>query len=256
VLPLVSFAIHVRVDGTDWVAVATAVATAALALAGWIALISLKDARRTRHAAIIADLSRRWDEPRATAARRRTGDYEPAALRDLVLRIYRPDPSSTEAERLADVEELFRLGRWLNVLETVGVLYTEKALSDKVIFKLWAGQLVSAWAKWEPTILTMRDLERRPGIYENFEKLENRMRQLLAKELRRERSSRGGHRADSERSEGAGYSARSSSASPVPDNTDKTKSRALRSLTLLLSLSAVVMVYRRSLGRMVRRLMG
>jgi hypothetical protein len=166
----------------------TAVATSVLSLAALMALASLWDAKRTRHATIVTDLSRRWDEPAATDARQRSGDYEPAALVDLVDRVYRPADAATTEEREKDVEELFRLGRWLNVLETVGVLYTEKSLSRRVIFKLWGGQIAAAWERWEAAITLMRTTERRPGIYGNFEKLAKKMRHMLAKELRKTRT--------------------------------------------------------------------
>jgi hypothetical protein len=168
----------------EWI---TAIATTVLAVAAIAALANLIDARRTRHAHIVTDLSRRWDEPAATDARRRSGDYDAAALVALIERVYRPPLDATEAEREADVEELYRLGRWLNVLETVGVLYTEKTLSERLIFKLWAGQFAAAWEKWESAISLMRDLERRPGIYGNFQEVAERMRHLLAKELQAER---------------------------------------------------------------------
>jgi hypothetical protein len=192
-------------EGTDWPAWITAGGTAIVAAFALVALASLRDARRTRHAAIVTDLSRRWDEPDATEARRRSGDYEPRALVELVERIYKPPPTATDKEKLEDVEELFRLGRWLNLLETVGVLYTERALSRKVIFKLWGGQIASHWERWREAILLMRRLERRPGIY--FQQVAERMRPMLAKELQKARTATEDAGPDYESPGGAGHSA-------------------------------------------------
>jgi hypothetical protein len=217
VLPPVDvfFAIDVKLvdEGTDWAAWMTGIFTAVLAIGAWVALFSLKDAKRTRHAATITDLSRRWDEPAATDARRRTGDYDAAALLGLVRRVYLPAPTATDEERLADVDELFRLGRWVNLLETIGVLFREKALSDRVIFRLWGGQIVSAWTKWEKPVVWMRDWERRPGIYENFQCVDERMRKMLARELKKSRAS--GGRPGHEPPAGAGYSADKNAQSSV-----------------------------------------
>jgi len=49
-------------EGVDWATWLIAVGTLLLAGAAWCALLSLRDAKRNRHATLITDLTRRWDE--------------------------------------------------------------------------------------------------------------------------------------------------------------------------------------------------
>jgi hypothetical protein len=183
-------------DAPTWTDQATAIGTIAtaiiLALTAAFALGALADAKRTRHAQIVTDLSRRWDERLTTASRERAGDYDSKALLDLVDRVYDPPKSATAEQRKQDVDEFFLLGRWLNVIETIAALHADKSLDGDLIFMLWGNWIAAAWTEWELAVNRMRQLERRPGIFRNFQVLAQEMRQRLADEIRGERSAASG----------------------------------------------------------------
>lgn len=179
----------------DWPAWITAVstgvlaaATSVLAAAAIVALQSLsaareglEDARRTRHAQLITDLSRRWDEPLAKESRNLNGELGTSGIMVAVDRIYDPPHrwfrSSTVTR--ADLERFFKLCAWPNLIETIGVLVAEGAISPDVVFKMWGAGIVSAWEMWEEPITHMRTAEAKRGIYRQFETVADEMRLLL-----------------------------------------------------------------------------
>jgi hypothetical protein len=152
----------------------TAVGTLVLAGAAIVALLNLRDARRTRHAGIVTDLSRRWDEPLAMDSRRLNASYDTDGLRDLIALYYAQRGTPKRAQQ-KDVEAFFDLQGWINLIETIGVLRSERAVSARVIFKLWGATIATTWEKWELPIKDMRRLEEHPGVYKNFERLAKSM---------------------------------------------------------------------------------
>lgn len=177
-----SAAALVAVSAPDWAAKMAALATLVLAIAAVIALASLGDARRARHAQIILDLSRRWDEPIATESRELEGDYDVAGILSLIESVYKPPAGATVAAQKAGVAVFFKLQASLNLMETIGVLYAEDAISGRVIFRLWGASIVQTWDRWDQPIRRMRDLEKRLGIYRYFELLARDMKERLTAE--------------------------------------------------------------------------
>lgn len=160
----------------------TALGTLVLAGAAVTALVglrSLRDARRTRHAELLADLSRRWDEPLAAESRLISGEYDSRALLDLLGRIYDPPSWLTDGERRRDSETYLNLLAALNLMETIAALWAERTLGAGVIFRLWGTTFVEVWDRWFPAIEYMRTWEEDPGVYDNFENLVRVMRRRV-----------------------------------------------------------------------------
>lgn len=148
-------------------------------VAAFLALLGLADARRTRHAQIVTDLSTRWDEPMIKDSRTRNAAMSADEIFNLAVRAYLPMGSAGRDQART---EFFELWPWLNVIETIGALNREGAISDKTVFRMWGMSVAEAWDKWEEPVALMRVEARRRGIYRNFEELATKMRKLLDRE--------------------------------------------------------------------------
>ena len=75
-------------EGPDWAAKMTAWGTLATALilgvTGFVVWRQLRDAKKTRHGGLLADLSRRWDEPLMVESQRLFARYSTSGIVDLV----------------------------------------------------------------------------------------------------------------------------------------------------------------------------
>ena len=139
---------------TDWLPLVAAL----VALIG--AYLVWKAAEKARHAALMAELSRRWDEPTLSESRR----FMDSLGTNLRATFQRwddvQDPRSYILERVPNFFED------LSVLEQVG------AIDFEMIRMSLGRSVVEVWEIWEPTIRYRRkkfgDDEE---IYGNFEKL-------------------------------------------------------------------------------------
>src|SRR6516225_3424680 len=79
----------------DWPSWVTAIGTAAgalvVAVAAIIALVSLNDAKRTRHASLVTELDERWNDPLTIASVKLYSKHGPHGIIDLYERLYDPD---------------------------------------------------------------------------------------------------------------------------------------------------------------------
>jgi len=164
-------------------------ATAVLALAAIaalaVALNTLGDATRTRHAALVTDISRRWGEPEATESRLLFSQYSDSALLALIDRIYDPArpqfPSALQrTQRAADLVAFGKLLVQPTLIESLGLLEKEGAISRGVIYELWGPPIVSTWMAWRTPIRAMRDAENREGVFACFYNLASEMRTEMA----------------------------------------------------------------------------
>jgi hypothetical protein len=162
------------------------------------ALAGLEDARRTRHAQLVTDLSRRWDEPDTVESMMAYSAHGPSGISALARRLY--GASEKEPPASEDDLRLFNtLNRWPSLIETIGVLNSEGAISSEVVYKMWGPGIVAAWKAWSAPVDTLRALDGYPAsTFPYFQKLageiENRMAaekkgreedRLAASELRR-----------------------------------------------------------------------
>jgi hypothetical protein len=156
-------------EGPDWAAITTAVATAVTAIIlGLTALFigrQLADARRTRHAQLLIDLSRRWDEPLIADSELASARFSPAEKVDLAKRAYAAAPSQT------DVENWGLLLVIPNLCETLGVLEAEGAISLPTISRMWGTAIQGIWRHWEQPIDQVRETTKAPRAYVELQRL-------------------------------------------------------------------------------------
>jgi hypothetical protein len=165
------FSVPVHIVGTDWAALAAWTTAAILLVTALFALWELRGSEQTRYAELLADLSRRWDEPLLANARRRIATLSAVDLEDLVLRM---------AEQRVSVQEgitYYRIQPLPNFIETLAVLeYDVSGLSIEILDQLWGSNILSDWDRWEPAIRALRVRTVDDTIYANFELLANRIR--------------------------------------------------------------------------------
>jgi len=158
-----------------WLAVST-FATAAVLLGSALAgMSSLWDARRTRHAALVADLARRWSEPAAVESRLLFGEYGSENLAELIERVYGEKTSSR-----TDLDAFWKLSTFPTLIEQIGVLHAERAISSRVVYRMWGAAIAADWESWRDHVRRLRELEGRTGVYTSFEALAREMRKEIA----------------------------------------------------------------------------
>jgi hypothetical protein len=149
-----------------------------------IAVDGLEDAQRTRHAQLLLDLSRRWDEEAVIESVKLSSMHSVEGVTELLERLYADQPDrlddSERQRRSEDLDLYAKLFIWPNLLETIGGLYSAGAISAEVVYKMWGAEVVSAWDTWEKSVYRLRELEKDAGTYRNFQELAERMTPLHA----------------------------------------------------------------------------
>jgi hypothetical protein len=166
------------------------------------ALNALDDARNTRHAQLLTDLSRRWDEPLIVRSRKLFGEYaRTGRLIDLVDYMYEaPTPGTPWYRAFVDrikhgesrpgseekLDDFYALTAWPNLIETIGVLESERAIDGSVVYKMWGSGIIAAWSGWCDAIERIRDYvdQDRDTTYAHFQRLAGKMAGLRAADRR------------------------------------------------------------------------
>ena len=146
--------------------IVTAVA-ASLALLG-IALAWLS-ATRARHASLMADISRRWDEGLLIESRMSAAGFDDPYLLQFYMQVLVEEQS----------EALFVIQRIPNFFEDLAVLERARAISFRVIRETFGRGVVDTWQQWELAVRFLRQDEEDDTIYEHFENLAVRMWRAL-----------------------------------------------------------------------------
>jgi hypothetical protein len=178
-----SILIAVILVASDWLnsARVTAAATLLTAAGIFVALYGLADARRTRHAQIVTDLSERWDSEESAESQRAFLLQGSDAVGALFRRLYDPPQSRTLREFGSDLRLQTALLRWPNLLETIGVLHSTGIVSTDVVYRMWGAGVVSWWRSWEAIADELREFDKeRPGIFRHFQKLNDDMEKHAA----------------------------------------------------------------------------
>jgi hypothetical protein len=160
-----------------WTDKLTAISTAAtfgvLALSGFLALRQLRETERTRYGELIADLSRRWDEPYMRTSRLTTSKMTSFEIGLVVLKMYRGRATPVDENAFYELQAL------TNFLEALSVIESDvRGLELDLISTMWGSTIVAAWEKWERATLFMRRRSSEPNVYANLERLVRRVEEL------------------------------------------------------------------------------
>lgn len=154
----------------EWV---TAGATVAVAAGVVVALLGFWDARKTRDGQLLSDLSERWDHAASIDSLVAFTEHGPHGLVILIKRVYGAQGPATTAD---DLRLYYKLQTLPTLIETIGVLHDEGALSTDVIYKAWGPTIIGVWDSWREPIRTLRELDKsREQVFVYFEKLADEM---------------------------------------------------------------------------------
>jgi hypothetical protein len=157
----------------NWAEIVTAIATAvgAIGLLSAIGAVifgarQVREAERSRQAALAADFVRRWDEAEMVEARHLVGEYAtPQALSAALMHFI--ETNSFQA---------YVLFRELDFFEQLAALEHVGAFDFELIRLLLGARLVERWELWKPSIDAMGG-----DVYPMFGELVQRMRVELQK---------------------------------------------------------------------------
>jgi Domain of unknown function (DUF4760) len=183
-------------EGTDWAAWIAAGATALTALVVFVtaiaALMALGDAKRTRHGLLITEIEREWTAAGVVDSRMLSGEYSEKGIVALIDKLFGPGDEKPTEKELADFSTLALVP---NLIESMGVLVSEEAITNEVVYKMWGGPILSAWDTWQDAITKLREHDGQPDTFEYFEALARAMRKI--NEERKQRKASGGPAASS-----------------------------------------------------------
>lgn len=192
VLLSLSAPVPVRVAdaGIDWPAwISAGAAMLTLIIVGFtagFALVGLWDARRTRHAQLITEIMRAWTDPAAVEAHALHGKFTEQDIISLVDRVFAP--GNTAAPN--DLSDWSKLTRVANLIESLGVLVSEAAITPEVVYKMWGGAILTAWPKWDKAVTKLREYDGEPDTFVYFEEISLAIRGI-SEDRRQARASAG-----------------------------------------------------------------
>jgi hypothetical protein len=154
-----------------WANIATVVTAVAAVLGLGGIVLAWSAATRSRHAALMADISRRWDEQPLEESRRMAAEFvdEPWLLRFYL-----------QAQIALVSDKQFVLQRIPNFFEDLAVQRRARAISFRIVMDTFGWGLVATWDQWEPAVLFLRERENDPTIFEHFEDLAEQLRVVLS----------------------------------------------------------------------------
>jgi hypothetical protein len=154
-----------------WLTAGGTIATAGILLGSAIfALWQIRESVNTRSAGLLADLSRRWDEPLLRSARFAIGRRDQREIAHIARRMW-VGSATTEIERT-----YYEMTPLPNFIEALSVIeHDVSGISLRLVDRLWGGTILGAWEKWRLAILLIRRHSDNPTSYENFESLVARL---------------------------------------------------------------------------------
>ena len=129
------------------------------------------------------DIGTTWSSREIARSKELLGTHSTPGITALVDSLWGPTPIRDPKARQAALEEYFELARWPNLIQLIGGLAVEDAITPRAIYSLWGGGILSAWDGWEQPIRQLRNYQNEYEAYVNFEWIANQM-----KAIHRERS--------------------------------------------------------------------
>lgn len=80
-----------------------------------------------------------------------------------------------------DIDEYLKLTAWPNLVETIGVLESEGAITNDAIYKMWGAGIIDVWTAWDEAIVPLRSYNRGRETYVHFERLAESMMKIAAR---------------------------------------------------------------------------
>ena len=139
------------------------------------ALHQLREAEKSRYAALAADLTRRWDEDSLIESRRALIMHNHDEIRDIIAATFKDGITDEEADAF------FVLQKLPNFIETLAAIESEFGLEREFVNRLWGSVIVSSWDRWSAAVEFVRDQPGGENAFKNFQRLVDDLRELRAK---------------------------------------------------------------------------
>jgi hypothetical protein len=124
--------VHVTTRGVKWTDLVSAIATpVVILLTAFFALNQLREAEKSRYAALAADLTRRWDEPLMVASRKAMITHSHDEIRDLIAANFEGGTTNEEADVFYTLQAL------PNFIETLAAIEDRFGLDIDFVDRLW-----------------------------------------------------------------------------------------------------------------------
>jgi hypothetical protein len=162
--------VHITTTGIKWTDLVSAIGTpVVIIVSALFALNQLREAEKSRYAALAADLTRRWDEPLLASSRQAMSLHGHEEIRDIIKANY--TKKATEDE----IEAYYTLQALPNFIEGIAVIEDEfEGLSLDLVDRLWGGVIIRAWERWSMAVEWVREESQATAAdraFENFERL-------------------------------------------------------------------------------------
>jgi hypothetical protein len=163
--------VHSDINWPAWITIAIILGSA------FVAFRALRAAHKSRYGQLIMAVSERWDEADVVESAKLLRGQSIGAIKSLVDMLwapgvtYRPEPY---------LDLWLRLTVYPNAIEVIGVLWSEKVLLERVIYKMWGAGIINAWDLWDEAVVQLRVYQRRPEIWRLFEEVALRMKEIEA----------------------------------------------------------------------------
>jgi hypothetical protein len=86
-----------------------------------------------------------------------------------------PPPREDEADYERDLATWYKLSIYPNLIDAIGVLERENALSVELIDELWGSNIVDAWNLWTQPVVRLRTLTEVEDVWSQFEGIADRL---------------------------------------------------------------------------------
>jgi hypothetical protein len=147
---------------TEIVAALTSAATLVFVIAGLVfAKRQLDATKSSRHADLLAELSRRWDE--LLAERQESNSYD------------QPEDLAKAIENLYSANDMkyYTLARVPSFFEDLAVQVVERNIPIELVAKSFKDAVIYHWSRWKPATAFLR--QDQPSVYEHFEDLAKKL---------------------------------------------------------------------------------
>ena len=169
--------VHVTTTGVKWTDLVSAIGTpVVIIVSALFALNQLREAEKSRYAALAADLTRRWDEPLLASSRQAMSLHGHEEIRDIIKANY------TKKATKDEIEVYYTLQALPNFIEGIAVIEDEfEGLSLDLVDRLWGGVIIRAWERWSMAVEWVREESQATAADRAFENFERLAKSLAAK---------------------------------------------------------------------------
>ncbi len=152
-----------------------------IVITAFIALLALWEGRRTRHGQLIVVLNARWDDQAVIDSAAHFRLWGSDNTTDLVEALWSDDVTERDEQ---DLKDWYDLSIYPNVIEAIGLIQAEGAISIELVDKLWGKNIIDAWEGWRKPIIRLREVTDTKEVWIGFQEVAERLEVYRARKKR------------------------------------------------------------------------